>query len=110
MRVSLILVKQDIVMQLTGAMVSRLEALLGPDSPLLQAIRSSLQWRWERAREESLSTLGHQTRTDCIIAMIPASETHDFSIVIKVGYAAGSQISDYLRYGASIMMATSQSE
>lgn len=67
-------------MQLTGAIINRLEALLGPDSPLLQAIKSSLQWRWERAREESL-------RTDCIIAMIPASEMQDFSIVIKVGYA-----------------------
>lgn len=73
---------RHVVMQLTGAIINRLEDLLGPDSPLLQAIKSSLQWRWERAREESL-------RTDCIIAMIPASEMQDFSIVIKVGYAQG---------------------
>lgn len=100
----------DIVAQLTGATASRLEGLLGPESPILHAIKSSLQWRWERIRDEKMTSSEDPMRTDCMVAFVPGSKLGDFSIVMKVGYAAGGRIIEYLRYGDSIPQLATSSE
>lgn len=92
------LINPDIVMQFTSAEIERLESLFG-NSPLLQAIKASRQWRWERANDAT--SLQSRGQTNCMIALIPGSEMEDFSYVIRVGYKAGRKITEYLQYGES---------
>lgn len=57
-----------------------------------------MQWRWERARDEDPSISNEPIRTDCIVTIVPDSKMLDFSIVIKIGYAAGGKIVEYMQY------------
>jgi hypothetical protein len=85
-------------MQMTGADANRLEKLF-ENSPILDAIKTSRQWRWERMKDASSRQL--QQHTDCIIALISGSQSQDISFVIKVGAWAGWQINEYLQYNSS---------
>ncbi|EXK77768.1 hypothetical protein FOQG_17537 [Fusarium oxysporum f. sp. raphani 54005] len=89
---------RKIVMQMTGADANRLEKLL-ENSPLLDAIKTSRQWRWERMKD--LSSRQLRQHTNCIIALISGSQSQDISFVIKVGAWAGWQINEYLEYDGS---------
>ncbi|KAK5093391.1 hypothetical protein LTS08_008922 [Lithohypha guttulata] len=93
------MIARQIVIQFSAAEANRLEGVFGP-SPLLEAVKRSRQWRWERAKDEISSNL-RQQQTDCMIALIPDSNDQDFSFVIRVGYSVGWQIVKYLNYGES---------
>ena len=75
--------------------------LLG-NSLLLHGIKNSRQWRWERS-EDDPSLPADQQETDCMIALIPDSESQDLSFVIRVGYWTGLKIAEYLEYGNSVV-------
>lgn len=93
-------VPRQVVIQFVAAKANRLEGVL-QNSPLLQAIKASRQWRWERSKDGT-SLKSHQQQTDCMIALIPGSTSQDFSFVIRVGYWTGWRITKYLEYGESI--------
>lgn len=86
-------------MQFSAANADRMERILG-NSPLLQAIKNSRQWRWERSKDRASLEFGKQ-QTDCMIALIPLSRSQDFSFVMRVGYQTGWAMTKYLQYGIS---------
>ncbi|CVK85173.1 uncharacterized protein FMAN_02073 [Fusarium mangiferae] len=86
------------VIQMIGADASRVEKLF-ENSPILDAIKTSRQWRWERLKDASSGQL--QQQTNSIIALVYPNEINDISLVIKVGYMAGWEINTYLKYDSS---------
>jgi hypothetical protein len=83
-----------------AARVERLEGVLD-GSPLLQAIKTSNQWRWERNRDMA-STQEYDQGTDTIVALIPGSNRQDISFVITVGHRTGWRMVDFLGFGSSV--------
>ncbi|KAK5999026.1 hypothetical protein PT974_01413 [Cladobotryum mycophilum] len=92
-------IPKKVVFQFVGAMTRRLEQFL-QDIPLLQAMKTSQQWRWERNKDISSPT-SDEGRTDTIVALIPDSQAQDISLVIKVGHRTGKLIIDYLGFQSS---------
>ncbi|KAL2128422.1 hypothetical protein VTI74DRAFT_9208 [Chaetomium olivicolor] len=88
--------QRHIVYQFTAARVERVEGVL-KGSPLLQAIKTSNQWRWERNREQ-----GSDQGTDTVVALIPDSDLQDISFLIKVGYRAGCKMVEFLNFESSV--------
>ena len=81
--------------QCLGADVGKLEEVL-TDGSLLNAVKSSHQWKWERDQD----TATNVARTDCFIAMIPDSD-QDMSIMIRAGYWQGWAIAATLGFQRS---------
>lgn len=87
------------VIQMIGADANRVQKLF-ENSPILDGIKTSRQWRWERKQDASSGQQQQQT-TNSIIALVYPNEINDISLVIKVGYMAGWEINTYLKYGSS---------
>ncbi|EXL39509.1 hypothetical protein FOCG_17886 [Fusarium oxysporum f. sp. radicis-lycopersici 26381] len=90
---------RHIISQFARAKADRIVGVFGT-SPLFQALKTSRQWRWERAQDTASSR--PQGQTNCLIALLPNSDMNDFSFVIKVGNKTGWAIIDYLEYAESI--------
>ncbi|KJZ70778.1 hypothetical protein HIM_09828 [Hirsutella minnesotensis 3608] len=84
-----------IVFQCSGADVGKLEKVLA-DGSLLNAIKDSHQWKWERDRDAVTDV----PRTDCFLAMIPDSD-QDMSLMIRAGYWQGWAIAAQLGFQKS---------
>ncbi|KND87034.1 hypothetical protein TOPH_08332, partial [Tolypocladium ophioglossoides CBS 100239] len=84
-----------IVIQFLRADVGKLDDVLS-GGPLLKAVKSSRQWRWERDQDIATDV----PRTDCLIAMIPDSY-QDISIMIRAGYQEGRAIAAALGFQRS---------
>ncbi|KAK4172703.1 hypothetical protein QBC36DRAFT_337284 [Triangularia setosa] len=93
-------VPKEVVFQFTAARVGRLEGML-KGSPLIQAVKTSNQWRWERSRDMS-STQNSGQRTDTIVALIPESSLQDISFLLKVGHRTGWKIVEFLEFESSV--------
>lgn len=93
------LMSSEIIGQFARAKADRVVGVFGI-SPLFEAMKTSRQWRWERAQD--MASLRPQGQTNCIIALLPNSDINDFSFVIKVGNQTGWAIIDYLQYAESI--------
>ncbi|RMJ05318.1 hypothetical protein CDV36_014000 [Fusarium kuroshium] len=90
------LIPKTVAVQFFNARSERLDTVLG-DSAMLQAMKTSRQWCWER-RREALTMEQNGLRTDSIIAMIPRDDAQDISFILRVGFKAGWEIVRQLEF------------
>ena len=86
------------VIQFSAGRADRLCGVL-LNSPVLEALRTSRQWGWER--QTDAASPSPEKRTSCIIAVVPNNNELDITFIMRVGNRAGWEIVKYMDFSSS---------